>query len=44
MVGRNLLEHPRLSQHELFAPTSRELNLLDATQTHDYLADLARTL
>ena len=44
MVGRNLLEHPRLSQHELFAPTSRELNLLDATQTHDYLADLAPDL
>ena len=44
MVGRNLLEHPRLSQHELFVPTSRELNLLDATQTHDYLADLAPDL
>lgn len=44
MVGRNLLEHPRLSQHELFAPTSRELNLLDPAQTHDYVADLVPDL
>ena len=44
MVGRNLLEHKRLSQHELFAPSSHELNLLDPAQTHDYVADLVPDL
>jgi len=44
MVGRNLLEHKRLSQHELFAPSSDELNLLDPAQTHDYVADLVPDL
>ena len=44
MVGRNLLEHPRLSQHELFAPSSRELDLLDKVKTHDHVAHLAPDL
>ena len=44
MVGRNLLEHKRLSQNELFAPSSDELNLLDPAQTHDYVADLVPDL
>lgn len=44
MVGRNLLEHARLSRHELFAPTSRELDLLDPAQARDYVADLVPDL
>ncbi len=44
MVGRNLLEHPRLCHHELCAPSSLELNLLDQVETHDYVADLAPDL
>ena len=44
MVGRNLLEHPLLSQHELFAPSSRELDLLDKVKTHDHSANLAPDL
>ena len=44
MVGRNLLEHPLLSQHELFAPSSGELDLLDQIKTHDYVANLAPDL
>ena len=29
MVGRNILEHPAAKNYTFFAPTSRELNLLD---------------
>lgn len=37
MVGRNLLEHPDAGQHQWIAPTSRELNLLEANTVEHYL-------
>lgn len=33
MVGRNILEHPKAGSHEIFAPSSREMNLLDKEST-----------
>jgi GDP-L-fucose synthase len=37
MVGRNLLEHPALADYDVFAPTSRELDLRDAMMVTSYL-------
>lgn len=37
MVGKNILEHPDLSQYELLSPSSKELNLLSREETNSYL-------
>ncbi len=37
MVGRNFLEHPDMAEHEVFAPRSSELDLLDAASVAHYL-------
>ena len=37
MVGRNLLEHSCISDFEIFAPSSRELDLLDFNAVQAYL-------
>jgi len=39
MVGRNLLEHPAISEFEMLAPRSGELNLCDFKSVQDYLAE-----
>ncbi|CAN5543059.1 GDP-L-fucose synthase [soil metagenome] len=33
MVGRNILEHAKASSHEIFAPSSQDMNLLDREST-----------
>ncbi|MEQ9692946.1 GDP-L-fucose synthase [Shimia sp. SDUM112013] len=38
MVGRNILEHPLATDWEVLAPTSRELDLTDATAVNEYVA------
>lgn len=37
MVGRNILEHPAISDFEMLAPRSNELNLLDSNALQAYL-------
>lgn len=37
MVGRNILEHPDADQYQIFAPSSKELNLLDSDAVTEYL-------
>ncbi len=37
MVGKNILEHPASRAHELLAPSSREMNLLDRTSTFEFV-------
>ncbi|MBL7689779.1 MAG: GDP-L-fucose synthase [Bdellovibrionaceae bacterium] len=37
MVGKNILEHPASRHHELLAPSSREMNLLDRTSTFEFV-------
>ena len=37
MVGRNILEHPAISDFEMLAPRSNELNLLDLNALQVYL-------
>lgn len=37
MVGRNLLEHPEISDFEILHPTSKELNLLNYDAIKEYL-------
>ena len=37
MVGRNILEHPAISDFEMLAPRSNELNLLDLNALQAYL-------
>lgn len=37
MVGRNVLEHPAARDHEILAPSHRELDLLDSAATEDYV-------
>ena len=39
MVGRNLLEHSAISEFEMLAPRSSELNLRDCKSVLDYLAE-----
>lgn len=39
MVGRNFLEHPFASTHEVLAPTSRELDLLDYNAVNTWMAE-----
>lgn len=39
MVGRNLLEHPGIDKHEVIAPRSNQLNLLDFEAVTNYLKD-----
>lgn len=38
MVGRNLVENNQISKHDLLAPSSAELNLLNVQTVKDYLA------
>ena len=37
MVGRNILEHPKATQHILLSPSSAELNLRDYNAVDAYL-------
>jgi GDP-L-fucose synthase len=37
MVGRNLLEHPRMNEFKVFAPNSHELDLRDFNVVQSYL-------
>jgi len=37
MVGRNILQHPIASNHEILSPTKKELNLLDALNVEKYI-------
>ena len=37
MVGRNILEHSAISNHEILSPTRRELNLLDSSSVDEYV-------
>jgi GDP-L-fucose synthase len=39
MVGKNLLEHPKAIRHEVLAPNSNTLNLLDAAAVEAYLLE-----
>ncbi|SDZ78750.1 GDP-L-fucose synthase family protein [Microbulbifer marinus] len=39
MVGRNILEHPSASNFDIFAPSSKELNLLDLGATRSYISE-----
>ncbi|WP_373473236.1 GDP-L-fucose synthase family protein [Sphingorhabdus lacus] len=39
MVGRNFLDHPKVDLFEVFAPSSKELNLLDITAVKNWLAE-----
>ena len=36
MVGRNILEHPRINEIDIFSPSRSELNLLDNAQVEKY--------
>ncbi len=38
MVGRNILEHPEATDHDVLHPTSSELNLLDRREVKAYLS------
>ena len=40
MVGRNILEHPRVCQFEVIAPGSDELDLSDFVATRRFMADV----
>ncbi len=37
MVGRNIVEYPLASNHEILSPTIKELNLLDASSIDKYM-------
>jgi GDP-L-fucose synthase len=37
MVGRNILEHPRIKEIEILAPSRSDLNLLDKIQVKNFL-------
>lgn len=39
MVGRNFTEHAAAAQHEILAPTSSELDLLDASAVSSWVAE-----
>lgn len=39
MVGKNILEHPSCQQTIIFTPSSSELNLLEYSNTFEYLFD-----
>jgi GDP-L-fucose synthase len=39
MVGRNLLEHPNIGDFEIFAPSSRELDLCEYSAVQAYLRE-----
>ncbi|MEN9327169.1 MAG: GDP-L-fucose synthase family protein [Flavobacterium sp.] len=38
MVGKNILEHHKTSNYEIFAPSSSELNLRDYNSVNNYIA------
>jgi GDP-L-fucose synthase len=38
MVGRNIIGHSNVHNHEMFSPTSSELNLLDAESVKNYIS------
>lgn len=38
MVGKNILEHQKASNYEIFAPSSSELNLRDFNSVNNYIA------
>ncbi|MBZ0128226.1 MAG: NAD-dependent epimerase/dehydratase family protein, partial [Rhodobacteraceae bacterium] len=39
MVGRNIVEHPLARAHDIVAPSSRDLDLTDASATSAFVAD-----
>lgn len=39
MVGKNLLEHPLAASYDILAPSSKQLNLLDAQAVQAYLTE-----
>ena len=39
MVGKNLLEHPDISNYDVLAPSSKELNLLDKNAVYNYIME-----
>jgi len=39
MVGRNILDHPSVTDYEILAPSSKELNLLDLDATRSYILE-----
>ena len=41
MVGRSLQDHPSATKWDIYAPSSRELNLLDAAAVRAYLASIS---
>ena len=36
MVGRNILDHSKINEHQLITPSSKELDLTDIQSTRDY--------
>jgi len=38
MVGRNILEHPRINTYDVISPNRSDLNLLDKTHVKNFLA------
>lgn len=40
MVGRNVLEHPKAKEHQIFAPGRREMDLLDFKQVADVISSI----
>ena len=44
MVGRNIQDHPRASDWTILAPSSRELDLMDASAVGAYIAEQAPDL
>lgn len=39
LVGRNLVEHEKMSQHVILKPNSRELDLMDYNHVREYIGD-----
>ena len=38
LVGRNILEHPKIAEHTLFTPSRLDLDLSDGAKVEDYMA------
>lgn len=44
MVGRNVLEHPKASQHQIYAPTRQQVDLLNYEQVNSAIKEYAPDL
>ena len=40
MVGRNIVEHPLARRHDIIAPSSREIDLTNASATRAFIGDI----